>query len=81
MCPNFANGGPGADAGVAGMLYEVAYQSDHLGQKAFGRQMELTKVGFLESFDALADDPTLGDYGVETYFDTPLYGDDITPYR
>jgi len=81
MCPNFANGGPEADAGVAGMLYEVAYQSDDLGQKAFGRQMELTKVGFLESFDALADDPTLGDYSVETYFDTPLFGSSITPYR
>jgi hypothetical protein len=63
------------------MLYEVAYQTDDLGQKALGRQMELTKVGFLESFDALADDPTLGDYSVETYFDTPLFGSSITPYR
>ncbi|MFW5918980.1 MAG: M14 family zinc carboxypeptidase [Halanaeroarchaeum sp.] len=74
--PNLAN-----ETATAPMLYEVAYQSDHLGQKAFGRQMELTKVGFLESFDALADDPTLGDYSVETYFDTPLFGDSITPYR
>jgi len=77
MCPNFAND----NDGVAGMLYEVAYQTDHLGQKALGRQMELTKVGFLESFEALADDPTLGDYGIETYFDTPLFGASITPYR
>ncbi|MFT4891000.1 MAG: hypothetical protein ACI9YT_001921 [Halobacteriales archaeon] len=50
-------------------------------QKTFGRQMELTKVGFLDSFGALADDPTFGDYDVETYFDTPLFGSSITPYR
>ncbi|WP_336345053.1 M14 family zinc carboxypeptidase [Halalkalicoccus ordinarius] len=73
LCPNIANGGDG----VAGMLYEVAYQTDDLGQKAIGRQMELTKVGFLESFDALADDPELSDYSVETYFDAPLYGEEV----
>lgn len=73
LCPNIANGGDS----VAGMLYEVAYQTDDLGQKAIGRQMELTKVGFLESFDALADDPELSDYSVETYFDTPLYGEEV----
>ncbi|WP_286046690.1 M14 family zinc carboxypeptidase [Halalkalicoccus sp. NIPERK01] len=73
LSPNIAN-----DANsVAGMLYEVAYQTDDLGQKGLGRQMELTKVGFLESFDALADDPELADYSVETYFDTPLYGEGI----
>jgi hypothetical protein len=77
MCPNFAND----NDGVAGMLYEVAYQTDHLGQKGIGRMMELTKVGFLESFDALADDPTLGEYSIDTYFDTPLFGSSITPYR
>lgn len=74
MCPNLANGG---DA-VPGMLYEVAYQTDDLGQKGLGRQMELTKVGFLDSFEALAEDPALGDYDVETYFDTPLFGEDVT---
>lgn len=73
LCPNLANGGDGA----AGMLYEVAYQTDDLGQKGFGRMMELTKVGFLESFDALADDPELGAYDVDTYFETPLYGEDV----
>jgi hypothetical protein len=73
LSPNFANDGDSA----AGMLYEVAYQTDDLGQKGFGRQMELTKVGFLESFDALADDPELGEYSVDTYFDTPLYGEGI----
>lgn len=73
LCPNVANGGDG----VAGMLYEVAYQTDDLGQKGIGRMMELTKVGFLESFDALADDPELGDYSVDTYFDTPLFGEGI----
>lgn len=72
LCPNLANGGDGA----AGMLYEVAYQTDDLGQKAFGRQLELTTVSFMESFDALADDPDLDDYDVETYFDTPLFGAD-----
>lgn len=71
--PNLANGGDT----VPGMLYEVAYQTDDLGQKGIGRQMELTKTGFLESFAALADDPALGGYDVETYFDTPLYGEDI----
>lgn len=74
LCPNVANGGDG----VAGMLYEVAYQTDDLGQKGIGRQLELTRVGFLESFDALADDPTLGDYSVDTYFDTPLYGQGVS---
>lgn len=77
MCPNFANG----NDGVAGMLYEVAYQTDHLGQKGFGRMMELTKVGFLKSFEALAEDPTLSDYSIDTYFDTPLFGSSISPYR
>ncbi|WP_265110604.1 M14 family metallopeptidase [Halosolutus halophilus] len=75
LCPNVANGGDG----VAGMLYEVAYQTDDLGQKAFGRQLELTTVGFLESFAALADDPALGEYSVEPYFETPLYGQGIQP--
>ncbi|MFC4549074.1 MULTISPECIES: M14 family zinc carboxypeptidase [Halorussus] len=73
LCPNLANGGDTA----AGMLYEVAYQTDHLGQKSIGRMMELTKVGFLESFDALADDPTLGAYSTDSYFETPLYGEEI----
>ena len=73
LCPNLANGGDG----VAGMLYEVAYQTDDLGQKGIGRMMELTKVGFLESFDALADDPELGAYSTDTYFDTPLYGEEV----
>lgn len=41
--------------------------------------MELTKVGFLESFDALADDLGLDDYSVETYFGTSLYGEGIQP--
>ncbi|WP_254769143.1 M14 family zinc carboxypeptidase [Salinilacihabitans rarus] len=77
LCPNVANGGDP----VAGMLYEVAYQTDHLGQKAFGRMLELTRVSFLESFDALAEDPDLGEYDVETYFDTPLYGASTAPYR
>ncbi|WP_137285775.1 M14 family zinc carboxypeptidase [Halorussus salinisoli] len=73
LCPNLANDGDSA----AGMLYEVAYQTDDLGQKGIGRQMELTKVGFLESFDALADDPELREYSTETYFDTPLYGEEV----
>lgn len=73
LCPNIANGGDSA----AGMLYEVSYQTDDLGQKGFGRMLELTKVGFLESFTALADNPELGEYDIETYFDTPLYGEGI----
>ncbi|MFC7199674.1 M14 family zinc carboxypeptidase [Halospeciosus flavus] len=77
MCPNFANGGDS----VPGMLYETAYQTDDLGQKALGRMLQLTSVGFLESFEALADDPSLGDTSVETYFDTPLYGEGIQRRR
>lgn len=73
LCPNLANSGDS----VAGMLYEVAYQTDDLGQKSIGRMMELTKTGFMESFDALAEDPELGAYSVETYFDTPLYGEEV----
>ena len=75
MCPNLANGGDSA----AGMLYEVAYQTDDLGQKALGRMLELTRRSFLESFDALAADPDLADYDAETYFDTPLFGEGVQP--
>jgi hypothetical protein len=77
MCPNFAND----NDGVAGMLYEVAWQTDDLGQKGFGRMLNLTRIGFMESFEALADDPELGDYGIDTYFDTPLFGAGLSPYR
>ncbi|WP_435101342.1 M14 family zinc carboxypeptidase [Halarchaeum sp. P4] len=71
LCPNLANGGDS----VPGMLYETAYQTDDLGQKAVGRMLQLTTTGFLESFEALADDPSLGGYSVDTYFDTPLFGE------
>lgn len=62
---------PNTDA--AGMLYEVAYQSDMIGHMKLGQMMEATKVGFLESFEAIADG-TLDDVAVEDYFDVPLTG-------
>lgn len=65
---------PNTDA--AGMLYEVAYQSDMIGHMKLGQLMQATKVGFLESFEAIADG-SLSDVDVEDYFDVPLTGESL----
>ncbi|WP_129112666.1 M14 family zinc carboxypeptidase [Halegenticoccus tardaugens] len=63
-----------------GMLYEVSYQTGDIGQKALGRMMEATKVGFWETFDALAEG-TLDEVDEERYFDVPLHGEPISARR
>lgn len=60
--------------GAAGMLYETSYQTDTRGQQALGRMMQSTKVGFMTTFEALADG-SLGDVNVDDYFDLPLHGE------
>ncbi|WP_101294096.1 M14 family zinc carboxypeptidase [Halegenticoccus soli] len=66
---------PHTDA--AGMLYEVSYQTDDRGQMALGKQMEATKVGFMTTFEALAEG-TLDEVDGERYFDIPLHGEVIS---
>lgn len=61
-------------SGAAGMLYEVSYQTDTRGHMALGRMMQATKVGFLESFEALANG-SIDEVNEEDYFDLPLHGE------
>lgn len=61
---------------AAGMLYEVSGQSDDVGSRAYGLKVETARVGFLETFSALAADPELSDVDAESYFDIPLSGDE-----
>lgn len=63
--------------GASGMLYEVSYQSDTRGQMALGRMMQATKVGFLESFEALATG-SLDNVDEDDYFQLPLHGEYLT---
>lgn len=63
--------------GAAGMLYEIAGQSDEVGSHGFGLKLEATRVGFEETWTALAADPSLGDVDETSYFDVPLKGDDL----
>lgn len=66
---------PQTDA--AGMLYEISGQSDEVGSRGFGLKLEATRVGFAETWSALAADPDLGDVDAERYFDIPIAGDDL----
>ncbi|WP_224449191.1 M14 family zinc carboxypeptidase [Haloprofundus salilacus] len=68
MCPQ-------TDA--AGMLYEVSGQSDEVGSRAYGLKVEVSRAGFVESFEAMADDPTLDEVNENAYFQIPLAGDEI----
>ncbi|MFC4359686.1 M14 family zinc carboxypeptidase [Halobium salinum] len=63
--------------GAAGMLYEISGQSDAAGSRAYGLKVEASRVGFLETFEALAADPTLSSVDAGSYFDIPLKGEDI----
>jgi len=62
---------------AAGMLYEISGQSSSVGSRAYGLKVEASRVGFLESFAALASDPTLGSVDEADYFDIPLKGQSI----
>lgn len=62
---------PQTDA--AGMLYEVSYQTDMIGQKALGRMMQATVVGFLTTFEGIADG-RVADVDPTDYFDVPPMG-------
>jgi hypothetical protein len=66
---------PQTDA--AGMLYEVSSQSSDVGSRAYGLKVEASRVGFLRSFSALAEDPSLSDINAASFFDIPLKGDAI----
>lgn len=61
---------------AAGMLYEVAYQTEDIGHMRLGQLMEATKVGFLETFEAIADG-SLSQVDVDDYFDLPLPGKEL----
>ena len=64
--------------GAAGMLYEISGQSDSVGSRAYGQKLEASRVGFLETFRALADDPHLSSVDASGYFDIPLAGDEYS---
>jgi hypothetical protein len=63
--------------GAAGMLYEISGQSDAVGSRAYGLKVEASRVGFLETFRALAEDAALSGVAAESYFDYPVKGEDI----
>jgi hypothetical protein len=63
--------------GAAGMLYEIAGQSDEVGSRGFGLKLEATRVGFEETWRALAADPDLSGVDAESYFEVPLKGEDL----
>jgi hypothetical protein len=63
--------------GAAGMLYEIAGQSDEVGSRGFGLKLEATRVGFEETWRALATDPDLSSVDAESYFEIPLKGEDL----
>lgn len=62
--------------GAAGMLYEISGQSDSVGSRAYGQKVEASRVGFLETFRALAEDPHLSSVDADSYFDIPLAGEE-----
>ncbi len=59
---------------TAAMLYEISGQSDQVGNESYGLYLEATRIGYMETFTALADDPSLSDVDETSYFDTPLAG-------
>jgi len=65
---------PQTDA--AGMLYELPGQTNmsDVGERAYYMKVEATRIALLESFVAIAQDPTLEDTGIDIseYFDRPL---------
>ncbi|WP_266081102.1 M14 family zinc carboxypeptidase [Haladaptatus caseinilyticus] len=66
---------------AAGMLYEISGQSSSVGSRAYGLKVEASRVGFLESFAAIASDPTLSSVDATEYFDIPLKGKSIDGAR
>lgn len=62
---------------AAAMLYEVSGQSDQVGSESFGLYLEATRIGHMEMFRALANDPMLSDIDEMAYFDIPLKDPDI----
>ncbi|MFC6835128.1 M14 family zinc carboxypeptidase [Halomarina ordinaria] len=67
VCPN---------TGAAGLLYEVAGQTDDRGQQGFGQMVQATTVGFMATFEAMADG-SIDDVDAEKYWDIPLTGDPL----
>lgn len=62
--------------GAAGLLYEVTGQTDDRGQQGIGRMIQATTVGFLTTFEAMADG-SIADVDAEKYWDIPLAGDPL----
>jgi hypothetical protein len=60
---------------AAGMLYEISGQSDSVGSRAYGQKVEASRVGFVETFKALAEDAHLSGVDEQSYFDIPLAGE------
>ncbi|WP_224334886.1 M14 family zinc carboxypeptidase [Haloprofundus halobius] len=57
---------------AAGMLYEVAGQSDEADSFDYGRKIAVSRAAFRRTFEALATDPTLSNVDERRYFDLPL---------
>lgn len=58
--------------GAAGMLYEVSGSSSEVGSRTYGLKVEASRIGFLETLIALAEDPSLAEIDPSEYFDIPL---------
>ncbi len=69
---------PQSDA--AGMLYEISYQTDQIGQKALGRMMRASTVGFMETLESITDG-SIANVDVDDYFDIPVMGSGISPFN
>jgi hypothetical protein len=62
--------------GAAGLLYEVSGQTDHRGQQGIGRMVQATTIGFMSTFEAIADG-SITDVNATDYWDIPLAGESL----
>ncbi|ODR81012.1 hypothetical protein BG842_05240 [Haladaptatus sp. W1] len=62
--------------GAAGLLYEVSGQTDHRGQQGIGRMVQATTIGFMSTFEAIADG-SIADVDAADYWDMPLAGESL----
>lgn len=57
---------------AAGMLYEVAGQSDERDSIDYARKVAVSRAAFRRTLEAVASDPDLGTVNANAYFDLPL---------
>ncbi|WP_269801704.1 M14 family zinc carboxypeptidase [Haloprofundus halophilus] len=57
---------------AAGMLYEVAGQSDERDSVDYARKVAVSRTAFRRTLEALASDPDLGTVDENRYFDLPV---------